>query len=234
MTTPSPSRTPRLAWEHLIGAAGLVLILYGQHYGLFRAPPERMMGDVARILYVHVPVAWITLLGCFVAFVAALGYLLTSRRGFDWMVEASVEVSAAFGVALLATGAIFARPTWGVFWTWDPRLTTAAVLELSLVGVLLLRSVVLNPERRATWSAVATVMASINAPITYMSVRWWRSMHQMQSTTDTLSPEILFAWKVNVVAITLIGTWILVRRWRLARHLSEAETPEPLQQEVPT
>lgn len=222
-----------LSWEHAFGAVGLAMLTDGCYIGLFDSPAERMMGDAARILYVHVPAAWLTLVTFTIAFVAALGFLFTSRAGWDWLVEATCEVGVLLNVLLCTLGAIFAKPTWGTYWTWDPRLTASAVMGLTFVGVLLLRSVVRDPDRRASWTAVTTILAYVNIPVTYMSVRWWRSMHQMQSSPDTMSPEMVSILRLNAFAFLFLVIWMIARRWRLAQAFAQAELPEPLPPRAP-
>ncbi len=216
------------SWEHWIGGLGLILLVAGQYQGLFVAPSEMMMGDVARILYVHVPSAWVSLLAFTAAFVGAIGYLFTGRKAFDALLEAAAEIGVMMGVLLMITGALFARPTWGVYWSWDARLTSTAVLVLTFFGVLMLRSVVEDPDRRAMWSSVVSILAAVNVPITYFSVDWWRSIHQMRSSADTISSPIRSVLYFNALAFVLVTTWMLVQRWRLARAAARAEEPEPL------
>ena len=222
------NRTSGITWEYAAGGLGLGLILYGQYLGLLGSPAEMHMGEVARILYVHVPAAWIAMLTFGASMVASIGWLLTSNEKWDWAVEATVEVGVMFGVMLLLLGSIFARPTWHTWWTWDPRLTSSAVMVMTYVGVLLLRSVVLDPGRRANWSAVVSIIAVVNLVITYMSVRWWRSMHQMQSSPDTMSDSMVVVLRINAVAFLLIAVFFVVQRWRLARELALADQPDPL------
>jgi heme exporter protein C len=224
----------RFAWEHLAGLLGLLLLAVGHYMGLFVAPPERMMGDVGRIFYVHVPVAMLSMGVFFVAFLAALAYLMSSRPWFDWLVESTVEVGVVLNVLLLALGSIWAKPTWGVWWTWDPRLTSATMMLITFVGVIMLRQATRDPDRRATWSAVATVLAFVNVPITYYSVRWWRSLHQIQSSPDTVSDPMVLVFRINLAAMALVILWFIVRRWRIAKAASLAETPPPLGVEVTT
>jgi len=227
---PSPTRhtSGRPAWEHVVGALGLVLFATGSYVGLFVAPPERMMGEVGRILYAHVPTAWISMLAFTGAFVAALGHLFSGRRGFDHAVEALVEVGVVFAGLLLLTGSIFARPTWGVWWSWDPRLTASAVMMLTFIGVLLLRGAVIDPDRRATWSSVATVLAFVNIPITWFSVKWWRSLHQTQSDGQSMALTMKWVMYFNTLALLLVAIWLVARRWRIAQAQALAEAPPPL------
>ncbi len=216
------------AWEHWIGMLGLLLLIAGQYSGLFVSPPEREMGEIVRILYVHVPAAWLTMVTFTIAFVAALGHISTGRAGWDWLVEACCEVGVLLNLLLLMLGSIFARPTWGVWWDWDPRLTSSAVMMLTFIGVLVLRSAVDDSDRRALWSSVATIVAYVNIPVTYFSVRWWRSLHQVQSSPDTVSDMMVGILRLNAFAFLFITIWFLARRWRIAKKLAAAETAPPL------
>ncbi|HHO52105.1 MAG TPA: transcriptional regulator [Deltaproteobacteria bacterium] len=231
MLVPRVRRSLPVRWEQPIGLYGLVLLIIGNYLGLFVAPGERFMGEVGRILYVHVPAAWLSMLCFSVAFVFAMTFLFTTKRTWDSAMEAACEVGVMEGALLLLLGAIFAKPTWGEWWSWDPRLTSSAVMMLSFVGVLLLRGVVRDPDRRATWSAVATILAGINVPITYMSVKWWRSLHQMQSETSqgsTIDDSMRWILYFNTFAFLYLTVWFLAARWRLAEARAESEVPEPL------
>ena len=219
----------KLSWEHPIGLLGLGLLVTGHMMGLVWAPPEVMMGDVGRILYVHVPAAWITLVMFTVSFVAALAHLITGRSGWDWLVAGTVEVGVLFNVLLLLLGSIFARPTWGVWWDWDPRLTASAIMCLTFVGILVLRSMVQDVESRANMSSVTTILAYVNIPITYFSVRWWRSIHQVQSSPDTVSDPMVLVLRINAFAMLFIAIWFVTRRWRIAKHRTAQLTPPPLE-----
>ena len=220
------------AWEHIAGVIGLLLLLFGNYQGLFVAPAEVMMGDVARILYVHVPAAWLSLVSFTVAFIAALGYLFNGKMSWDSAVEASCEVGVMLCTLLIILGSIFARPTWGWWWTWDPRLTASAIMLLTFIGVLMLRATVNEPSRRALWSAIATIMAFITIPITYMSVRWWRSIHQLQSSPETMSEQYVFILRVNAFAFLFLMIWFIAQRWRIAQASNQELVPPPLAREV--
>lgn len=220
-----------VAWEHPLGAYGLAMLAVGNWFGLFVAPAERFMGDAGRILYVHVPAAFLAM-GTFLgAATCALLFLVRGGRHWDSAMEALTEVGVLQTGLLLALGSIFARPTWGVWWDWDPRLTSSTVMLLSFVGVLLLRSVVRDPDRRATWSAVATVISGVNVPIVYQSVKWWRSLHQVQSemlSNSSIDPSMRAILYFNVFAFLFLTVWFSARRYRIAEARAESETPEPL------
>jgi heme exporter protein C len=218
-------------WEHPLGVFALALVVAGNGLGLLVAPREAFMGDVGRILYVHVPAAWLAMVCFLIAPLFALAHLFTGRRKWDSLTEAVCEVGVMEGVLLLLLGSIFARPTWGVWWAWDPRLTSSAVMTLSFVGVLLLRGVVREPDRRANWSSVATILAGVNVPIVYMSVMWWASMHQNPSETGSgsaIAPEMRWIMYFNTWALLFTTVWFIAQRFRLAEARAEAEMPEPL------
>ncbi|MEZ4240271.1 MAG: cytochrome c biogenesis protein CcsA [Myxococcota bacterium] len=209
----------------------LLLLAVGNYIGLFVAPGEKFMADVGRIIYSHVPVAIIGMLVFLAVGGFAFGYLTTSKRGWDSAMEAACEVGVMEGILTLLTGAIFGRPTWGVWWTWDPRLTSAAVMTMSFVGVLMLRGIVRDPDRRATWSAVAGILASVNVPVTYMSVNWWASLHQPQSigtTGSMIDPSMQWILTFNMLAFLFVTVWFIAARYRIAERRAEAEMPEPL------
>ena len=217
----------RFPKEHWIGLLGLALLITGSTIGLMIAPPEKYMGDVGRILYIHVPTAWNALLMGTVAFVIAIGSLIKHSPAWDAALEATVEVSCVLTAMLLIQGSIWAKPTWGVWWDWDPRLTTSAIMLVSFAGVLALRSFVDDARRRANWSAVATIIAWIDVPIVYMSIKWWRTLHQTFSSPETVNKAMVTPLRINAFAMLFIAIWLIVRRTRLALLAAEREAPPP-------
>jgi heme exporter protein C len=212
------------AWVTL----GVALLLWGSAWGLFHAPGEQYMGEVQRIMYVHVPTAWNAMLVLTYAFVCAVAFLFTNRWKWDHRLEASLEVGVVLAALLCTQGAIWAKPTWGVWWDWDPRLTTTAVLVFAFGAIIALRAFVDDPVKRAVWSAVACIVASADVPIVYFSVRWWNSLHQMQSTPQTVSSA--FHWPLRINAFGVLSLWIgLVKlRTRVAAlRLAAATAPPP-------
>jgi heme exporter protein C len=213
-------------------AAGVVLLLIGSYLGLFVAPAERFMGDVQRIMYVHVPTAWNALLAITFAFVCAMAYLFTTNPKWDARMEGSIEVGVLLSFLLCVQGSIWAKPTWGVWWDWDPRLTTTAVLLFAFLGILALRRFVDDPARRAMWSAVATIIAFVDVPIVYYSVRWWNSLHQLQSSPATVSSQFHLPLRMNAFGMLFLMIGLISLRSRLAAVRRVAETaPPPLMAE---
>ena len=205
-------------WEHLVGALGLLLLLVGSWQGLFVVPADREMFEVQRIMYVHVPAAWAALLCFTFVFGCAVAWLVRGSWLWDALLEASIEVGVVLGTLLIALGSIWAKPTWGVWWDWDPRLTTAAVMVLAFAAILALRSFVDDPQRRATWSAVAAIIAYVDVPVVYFSVQWWRTLHQAQSSPETVDAVMVLPLRINAFAFLFLAVWFVARRYRIARR----------------
>jgi heme exporter protein C len=216
------SRTP-----YVLLAIGAVLYLFGSYWGLFIAPPETYMGQVQRIMYVHVPTAWNWMLAVIFSFVSAVMFLFTNNYKWDARVEAGLEVSSLLAFTLCCQGSIWAKPTWGVWWDWDPRLTSVAVLLFAFLGIIALRNFVEDAPRRAIWASVATIIASVDLPIIYFSVKWWNSLHQQQSTPQTVSSAFHIPLRVNAFAILFLMTGFIMLRARLASLRLSRETAAP-------
>jgi heme exporter protein C len=219
----SKSRTP-LVFLTL----GVICLLAGSYIGLAVAPAEQYMGNVQRIMYVHVPTAWNWMIAVLFAFGCAIAFLFKSDLKWDARLEAGLEVAALLAFLLCCQGAIWAKPTWGVWWDWDPRLTTTAVLLFSLLGILALRRFVDDPIKRAIWSAVATIIASIDLPIVYMSVKWWNSLHQVQSTPQTVSSSFHLPLRLNAFGVLFLMIGFLMLRSRLAGYRLRQELAAPV------
>ena len=207
---------------------GVLCLLTGSYLGLFVAPPEHYMGNVQRIMYVHVPTAWNALLAMTFAFGCAIASLFTSDWKWDARLEAGAEVGVLLAFLLCCQGAIWAKPTWGVWWDWDPRLTTTAVLLFAFAGILALRRFVDDPVKRATWSAVATIIAYVDVPIVYYSVRWWNSLHQQQSSPATVSSQFYLPLRLNAFGVLfLMSGFIMLRAEIASRRIATELAPPP-------
>jgi heme exporter protein C len=178
------------------------------------APGDALQGPAQRIFYIHVPAAWIGLLAFLVVFVSSIAVLTTRSRRWDRLAAGSAGVGVVFTTAVLITGSLWARPVWGVYWSWDPRLTSFFILWLLYLSYLALRSYVQEPARRARYSAVLGILAFLDVPIVYLSVRWWRSLHPgpvvAHEDGPQLPAEMLHVLLVGLVAFTLLYA-LLVR-----------------------
>ena len=216
-----------MRWPVALVAFGVLLLLWGSTWGLAFAPAEVFMGDVQRIMYVHVPTAWNALLAFTFAFGCALGVLLSGAWKWDHRMEAAVEVGVTLAALLCVQGAIWAKPTWGVWWDWDPRLTTTAVMVFAFSGILALRHFVDDPVKRAVWSAVAVIIAYVDVPIVYFSVKWWNSLHQMQSSPKTVSAAFHWPLRINAFGILFLMIGLILLRTRVAELRREDELAPP-------
>jgi heme exporter protein C len=185
------------------------------------APPDALQGQVQRLMYVHVPAAWLAFLAFGVVFVASVAYLKTGRTRWDRLGVASAEVGVLFTALTIVLGSLWGKPVWGAWWTWDPRLTTTAVMLLIYLGYLALRQMADNPARRARWSAVVGVVGFVDVPIVHMSVTWWRSLHQaptvLRPGAPTIAGSMLAALLVGVVAFTILYVYLIALRLRVGR-----------------
>ena len=205
------------------GFVALLLLAVGIYLGFFWAPTERLMGDVYRIMFIHFP-SWVgTASGYLTAFVASILYLWKREPKFDHWAHAGAEVGLLFNVTGLITGSIWGRPTWGVWWTWDPRLTTTAIMAITFAGYLVLRAFMEDPEARARVSALVAIVGFLNVPLVYFSVRIWRTLHQVQSSPETVDAPMVVSLRVMMVAFLMLYIFLLTRRYLLARIEGEEE-----------
>ncbi|SRR6266511_1089544 len=229
----APEATGSPSTPYALAGFGLLLLLWGSYWGLFLAPKEEYMGDVQRIMYVHVPTAWNAMLALTYAFGCALAFLLRGGWKWDARLEAALEVGVMLSLLLCMQGSIWAKPTWGVWWDWDPRLTTMAVLVFAFSGILALRRFVDDPVKRAVWSAVAAIVAYVDVPIVYFSVKWWNSLHQTQSSPQTVSSAFHWPLRINAFGILFLMSGLISLRSRLAALRLRGELAPPLPEPVP-
>ena len=201
----------------LIGVIAFAVLAATQAYAISISVPDRDMGHLQKIMYVHVPAAWNMMIAYFVVAVASLRYLWKGEENADLLAAAAAETGALFTGLLLILGMIWAKPTWGIWWTWDARLTSSAVLFFMYVGYLILRAFVDDPDRRAQWSAAVGLLGALNVPIVYMSVRWWRTLHQVQSSPRTLDPNYTIGLRINAIAVMLVLIFFIRHRYQTAQ-----------------
>ncbi len=214
-TTAAPFPTIRVRpW---LGVLAIGSSLIATFMALVWAPTDAVQGDVYRIIFVHVPLAWLAYLAFFVVFVGSLGWLWTRRPWFDALAVASAEVGVLFTGMFIIAGSIWAKPTWGVWWTWDPRLVTTAIMFMMYIGYLLLRSLSTDFAQRATRAAVVGVIAVVDIPIVHLSVLWMNSLHQLPTVlraggSPALDAAMGAALGVSVLAFSLVYLWFVAER----------------------
>lgn len=214
----------------LIGLLLVAFLGFCQYRALFVAPPDQMMGDVYRILFVHVPAAWTTMILFFLSFIGSLAYLIRRHERWDRLAHSAAELGVVFNGLALLLGSLWGKPIWGVWWTWDPRLTTTALLFVMYAGYLILRNLIEDPERRAKLAASVGLLIFLNVPIVYLSVKWWRSLHQVQSNPNTMDPSMAIVLRLNALALLAVAILLLVIRMRLAKReelLEDREAAPP-------
>src|SRR5919197_3650817 len=218
--------------ERVLGVLAMAAVTASAIMSLAVAPPDANQGNVQRLMYVHVPAAWLAYLSFGVVFACSIAYLVTKRIRFDRVAHASAEIGVLFTALTIFLGSLWGKPVWGTYWTWDPRLTTTAIMLLMYVGYLAVRRLSDNPRRRGRWAAVVGIIGFADVPIVHLSVRWWRSLHQGPSVklpSVTLAPMMTATLLVAVAAFTVLYAYLMALRLRVGRleerALAEALSP---------
>ncbi len=216
-------------WLVVLTVLAPVAVVAAQWYAFAYSPAAEDYAHSQKIMYVHVPAAWNAFLAFFIVFWSSVVYLWKRTARSDLLAASAAEIGALFTGLTLVLGSIWGKWAWGAWWTWDARLTSTAVLFIIFVGYLSLRSFTEDPERRATWSAGVGIFGALNVPIVYMSVRWWRTLHQVQSAPDTLTP--IYKWALRANAVAFLGVLIVFVSWRYRAARIERRA-EALQEEA--
>jgi heme exporter protein C len=204
-----------------LGVAALAALVATFAYGL--ALPETVEQEhYSKLIAIHPGIAWASYVAFGVTAVASALWLWSRTRSLTWdlVAGASAEVGVLFTALTLVTGSIWGRPTWGVWWVWDARLTLSALMLALLLGYLALRRVPADPEVRARRSSVTGLLAVLVVPVNHFAVEWWRTLHQGQSlevADETLDGQFIFAMTLGFLAMTLVYAWLIVHRVRVAR-----------------
>jgi heme exporter protein C len=209
----------------VLGIVALVAVAIATVNALLLVPADVNQGDAQRIMYVHVPSAWLGYLSFGVTALAGIGYLWKRDLRFDAVAVAGAEIGVMFTAFAIWGGMMWGQPVWGVFWQWeDPRLTTTALLLALYLGYLLFRRLTDDPHRRAARAAVVGIVAAVDIPIVHFSVEWWRGLHQgptIGSPDKVLHPSapglFVLALVGMLAAFTLAWAWLMIRRYQLAR-----------------
>ena len=206
----------------VIGFLAIAMTIWLGVFGLVLSPADRDQGDAVRIMYVHVPSVWLAYLAFIVTALASGVHLFGRRHSLqaDRVAGASAEIGVVFMAVTLVTGMLWGRITWGVYWQWDARLTTIALLFISYIGYLAVRGLEGTREQRARRSAIVGLLAVLEVPLVHWSVKLWRSLHQEATVLGTdldvsLDGLMLFSLFVGVVAFTLLFIWLLLHRSRM-------------------
>jgi len=221
--------TPKPTLLKILDVASVLLLAVAAYLALVYAGTEQIMGDVQRVFYFHIGTAWTGLLGFLFSAGLGITYLVKKDLKWDVMEVAAVEISVVFFFITIILGSIWARPAWNTWWTWDPRLTTAAITELVYVAYFMLRSGVEDPDRRARFGAVYAVLGGISAPITFLTIRLFRSIHPIiiaggkNQQTMNMTSDMKVAFFFALFTFTVIFIDLFWNRIRLGQLEAQVE-----------
>jgi heme exporter protein C len=209
----------------------IVLLLIASYMVFFYAPMEAVMGNVQRVFYFHVAAGWVGMLGFLVAAITGGIYLRSGDRKWDLASLASVEIGMVFAFINVVTGAIWARPIWNTWWTWDPRLTTATIMLLIYAAYLLLRQGIEDPDRRARFGAVYAIVGFLSVPLTFFSARLFRTIHPVVIGSNQpgatgafdMTPLMLQTFLFSLLTFTVIFADLLWHRIRVGKLADKVE-----------
>jgi heme exporter protein C len=211
-----------------LGALALVFVLLALYWGLVKAPPDAFQGEVQRIMYLHIPTILTAYLSYFIVFIGSCLYLWKREPRDDVLAHSAAEIGVLLTGLTLIEGSVWGKPTWGVWWTWDARLTLTAILFLIFVGYLMLRTLVEEEGRGAVAAAVLGIIGFLDIPLIHMSVYWWRTLHQPPSILrpdkapwENIHPSMLIALAISFVAFMLLYFYLLALRFRLGERHQE-------------
>ena len=212
---------PRLLTVLDFVTAALFVLAIGMVF--FYAPLEAVMGQVQRVFYFHVAAGWIGMLSFLVAAIAGVVYLTSSNRKWDIVSLSAIEIGIVFAFINIVSGSIWARPIWNTWWTWDPRLTTATVMELIYAAYLMLRQGIEDPDRRARFGAVYAIVGFVSVPLTFFSARLFRTIHPIVIGTNQagaegdfdMTPMMLQTFMFSLLTFTFVFADLLWHRIRV-------------------
>jgi len=215
----------------ILDYASVLVLAIATYLALFYAGEEETMGQVQRVFYFHIGTAWTGLLGFLFAAGLGITYLIKKDLKWDIAEVAAVEISAVFFFITIILGSIWARPIWNTWWTWDPRLTTAAITELIYVAYFMLREGIEDPDRRARFGAVYTLIGGVSAPITFLAIRLFRTIHPVvigsgdpnAQGTFAMAPSMQVAFFFGLFAFTVIFIDLFWNRIRIGQLASKVE-----------
>jgi heme exporter protein C len=211
----------------ILGAIAILLVIAAAYAAFFIAPEERTMGLIQRIFYFHVSSAWSGFTAFFLCFLGNLLYVWKRDQKYDWLAVSGAEVGLAFTTVVLITGPIWAHPVWGIWWTWDARLTSTFVLWLLYVSYLLLRTLVDEPDRRALLSSLFGIFAFLDVPLVFGAIRWWRTQHPqpviMGGQGSGLDPTMKAVFFFSALAMHVLMLFLVAERYALEQMQTETE-----------
>jgi len=211
----------------VLAFVAMLMVIASAYASFYVAPEERTMGIIQRIFYFHVASAWAGFTAFFICFIGNLLYVWKRQQKYDWLGVSGAEVGLAFTTVVLITGPIWAHPVWGIWWTWDARLTSTFVLWLLYVSYLLLRTLVEEPDRRALLSSLFGIFAFVDVPLVFGAIRWWRTQHPqpviMGGQGSGLDPTMKSVFFFSALAMHVLMLFLLAERYSLEKMQTETD-----------
>jgi len=205
--------------EYIFALLAFLTGVYAFYLSLIATPAERKMGDLVRIMYIHVPQAWLSMISFTLVFIFSVLYLFKRDLKWDKLAESSAEIGILFVILALLTGMLWAKSVWGYFWVWDPRLTTTLLLFFLYAGYMILRGFIETPDKRARFSAVLGIIIFIDVPLVYLSTKLWRSVHPsaLRPGDVLITSSMKFALFLNVIPYLFFFILLFILRYRIAK-----------------
>ncbi|MHB8453653.1 MAG: heme ABC transporter permease [Acidiferrobacterales bacterium] len=204
-----------------LGILTLLLFVLGLYLGLFVAPPDYQQGDSYRIMFIHVPAAWMSMFVYMIMAGAGLVGLVWNIKLADMLATTSAPIGASFTLMALVTGSLWGKPMWGTYWVWDARLTSELILFFLYIGFIALQAAIDDPRRSARAGAVLALVGVVNIPIIHFSVQWWNTLHQPASISSlsrigapTIYPSMLHPLLIMAIAFNLFYFTVVLMRMR--------------------
>ena len=222
VSIPATGPVRRIAGDLLLIGSALLMALT-LYLVYMWVPTEQNLGVSQRIFYFHVPLGWIGMISIMVVAVASIMHLATGRQKWDDLAYSTAEIGIIFASLILVTGAIWGKPVWGVWWTWDAKLTTTLVLWFIYVGYLMVRAYGPAGTQGKRFASVIALIGAIDAPIIYKATDWWRSAHPERNVPSDLNEKMLLTLMVSVLAFTVLYVYLLMERYSLRRSESDLD-----------
>ena len=223
-TSPAaPARAGRRIGKDILLAASAALMALTLYMVYLWAPTEQNLGISQRIFYFHVPLGWIGMVSIIVVAAASVMHLATGRQKWDDLAYSTAELGSVFASLILVTGALWGKPSWGVWWTWDVKLTTTLVLWFVYVGYLMARAYGPPGAQGKRFASVIALIGAVDAPIIYKAADWWRSAHPSTNVPFDIDQRMLLTLLVSVAAFTALYVYLLMERYSLRRSESELD-----------
>lgn len=222
------AQTAKVNTRNLLGGLAFLFVLLGLYFGLIQAPADAYQGDAQRIMYLHIPSILTAYLSFFIVFVGSCLFLWKRERRDDILAYSAAEIGVLFTGLTIIEGSIWGKPTWGVWWAWDARLTLTAILFLIFIGYLMIRSLIEDEDRSAVCGAILGIIGFLDIPLIHMSVYWWRTLHQPPSILrpdklpwENIHWSLLLPLLVNIAAFIILYFYLLSLRVRLGEMKDE-------------